>query len=32
LAALLVFGLGLDALISALRSKQSLMSKIGPLP
>jgi hypothetical protein len=32
LAAIIVGGLGLDALISALRDKRSLLSRIGPLP
>jgi hypothetical protein len=32
LAAMLVGGLGLDALICALRNKPSLLSRIGPLP
>jgi hypothetical protein len=32
LAAMLVGGLGLDALINAIRNKPSLLSRIGPLP
>lgn len=31
-AAVLVGGLGVDAIVSALRNKQSLMARIGPLP
>lgn len=31
-AALLVAGLGLDALVSAIRNRPSLLSRIGPLP
>ena len=30
--ALIVGGLGLDGIISALRQKRSLLSRIGPLP
>ena len=32
IAAVLVGGLGLDAVVSALRSKKSLLARIGPLP
>ena len=32
LLAILIGGLGLDALVSAIRSKRSLLSRIGPLP
>lgn len=32
LLAMLIGGLGLEALISAIRSKRSLLSRIGPLP
>lgn len=32
LAALALGGLGIDALVSAARSRRSLLSRIGPLP
>jgi len=32
IAAVVVGGLGIDALISAARGRRSLMSRIGPLP
>ncbi len=32
IAGALVGGLGLDAIISALRNKKSLLARIGPLP
>jgi hypothetical protein len=32
LAAVLVGGLGLDAVVSAFRKRQSLLARIGPLP
>lgn len=32
IAALVIGGLGLDALVSALRRRRSLVSRIGPLP
>lgn len=32
IAALIVGGLGVDALVSAARNRRSLMSRIGPLP
>ncbi len=31
-AGVLVGGLGLDAIVSALRNKKSLLARIGPLP
>jgi hypothetical protein len=31
-AALLLAGLGLDALVSAIRNRRSLLSRLGPLP
>ena len=31
-AALVVMGLGLEAIVSAIRGKRSLLSRIGPLP
>ncbi|MFZ1623210.1 MAG: hypothetical protein WAU48_00280 [Gammaproteobacteria bacterium] len=32
IAAVLIGGLGLDAIVSALRNKKSLLARIGPLP
>ncbi|MEO6076075.1 MAG: hypothetical protein ABIP56_04650 [Dokdonella sp.] len=32
IAGVVIGGLGLDAMISAVRSKQSLLARIGPLP
>ena len=32
LTALVIAALGLDALISAIRNKRSLLSRVGPLP
>ncbi len=32
IAALVVAGLGLDAIISAIRARRPLLSRIGPLP
>jgi len=32
IATVLVGGLGLDAIVSALRDKKSLLARIGPLP
>jgi hypothetical protein len=31
-AVLLIGGLGLDAVVAALRNKESLLARIGPLP
>ena len=30
--AVVIFGLGVDAVVSAVRNKQSFVSRIGPLP
>jgi len=30
--AVVVFGLGVDAVVSAVRNKQSFVSRVGPLP
>ena len=32
IAGIVIGGLGLDAIISALRSRKSLLARIGPLP
>ncbi len=32
LASFIIFSLGIDLIVSALKNKQSLLSRIGPLP